>query len=159
MEGGHIMRKFLVSAALIALAGSAMAQDLTATRVKPEELRWSTPPFLAKGLQIAVVLGDPTKAGEIVVVRVKIPPNFQLAPHTHPYAETVTVLSGSVGFGIGEKFDKTKGELVKAGALNAVPAKQPHFVWTEGEEALVEIHYIGPSGIGYVNPADDPRKK
>ena len=153
------MRKFLVSAALIALAGSAMAQDLKAALVKPEELRWSTPAFLPKGLQTAVVMGDPAKAGEIVVVRAKFPPNFQLAPHTHPYAETVTVLSGSVGFGMGEKFDKTKGEVVKAGVLNAVPAKQPHFVWTEGEEALVEIYYIGPSGMAYVNPADDPRKK
>ena len=42
--------------------------------------------------------------------------------HTHPYAEVVTVISGTVGFGMGEKFDP-KGEMSKAGALYANPAK------------------------------------
>ena len=32
---------------------------------------------------------------ETVVQRVKFPPNYRVAPHTHPYAEVVTVVSGT----------------------------------------------------------------
>ena len=93
-----------------------------------------------------------------VVQRVKFPPNYQVPPHTHPYAETVTVISGSVGFGMGEKFEK-KGEFGKVGALFANPAKHAHYVWTGDEPAIVQVQFVGPGGIDYINPADDPRKK
>src|SRR5438552_189399 len=124
------MKKLLIVATLIALVGLVWAQDIMkVTLVKPDGLTWQENPNIPKGAQVAVLLGDPTKAGEVVIQPVKLPANYQLPPHTHPYAETVTVLSGSVGFGMGEKVDATKGELVKAG------------------------------GIDYINPADDPRKK
>src|SRR5262245_59369620 len=152
------MKKLLISVALIALAGSALAQDaMKATRVKPNELTWKDNPALPKGAQVAVLVGDPTKA-EVVVVRVKFPANYQVPPHTHPYAEVVTVLSGSAGFGMGEKFDKT-GEMAPVGTLNVVPAKHAHFGWTGNEGAIVQVQYTGPAGIDYINPADDPRKK
>ena len=154
------MKKLLIFATLIALAGLALAQDaMQVTLVKPEALTWKENPNIPKGAHVAVLLGDPTKAGEVVVQRVKFPANYQVPPHTHPYAETVTVLSGSVGFGMGEKFDATKGEIVKAGAFFAQPAKQAHYVWTGNEEAVVQVQFIAPGGIDYINPTDDPRKK
>ena len=56
------MKKLLISVALIALAGSALAQDaMKATRVKPNELTWKDNPALPKGAQFAVLVGDPTK--------------------------------------------------------------------------------------------------
>jgi hypothetical protein len=33
-----------------------------------------------------------------------------------------------------------------------------HFLWTK-EEAITQVHGVGPWAINYVNPADDPRKK
>ena len=75
----------------------------------------------------------------------KLPANYQVPPHTHPYAETITVISGSVGFGTGEKFNATKGEMLKAGAFYAQPAKHPHFVWTGNEEAIIQVQFIGPA--------------
>jgi quercetin dioxygenase-like cupin family protein len=111
------VRNLLFSVAMIALAGSAWAQDtMKATVVAPEALTWKDNPAIPKGGQFAILIGDPTKAGDVVVQRVKFPANYQVPPHTHPDAETVTVISGSVGFGMGEKFEK-KGEMVKAGAL------------------------------------------
>ena len=83
---------------------------------------------------------------------------YQVPTQTHPYAETVTLISGSVGFGMGEKFDN-KGALAKPGTLFANPAKHAHYVWTGPEEAIVQVQFIGPGGIDYINPADDPRKK
>ena len=52
-----------------------------------------------------------------------------------------------------------KGELGKVGALFANPAKHAHYVWTGDEPAIVQVQFIGPGGIDYINPADDPRKK
>src|SRR6059036_2438724 len=141
----NLMKKLLTLAALIALAGSALAQDAV-TMVKPDALTWKDNPNIPKGGQVAVLVGDPTKAGEVVVQRVKLPANYQVPPHTHPYAETVTVLSGSVGFGMGEKFDATKGELVKAGSFYAQPAKHVHYVWTGNEEVIAQVQFIGPGG-------------
>jgi quercetin dioxygenase-like cupin family protein len=152
------MKKLLALAALIVLAGSAVAQDAV-TMVKPDALTWNDNPSIPKGGQVAVLVGDPTKAGSVVVQRVKFPPNYKVPPHTHPYAETGTVISGSVGFAMGEKFDTTKGEMVKAGALWALPAKHAHYAWTGNEEAILQIQFIGPGGIDYIDPADDPRKK
>ena len=43
-------------------------------------------------------------------------------PHTHPYAEVVTVMSGSFGNAMGEKFDPSKGEILKPGSVFALPA-------------------------------------
>jgi len=155
------MKKLLIVATLLGLAGLVWAQDMITkvTLVKPDALMWKDNPAIPKGAQVAVMLGDPSKAGEMIVQRVKLPANYQVPPHTHPYAETITVLSGSVGFGTGDKFDPTKGEMLKVGAFFAQPAKNPHFVWTGNEEAIVQVQFIGPGGIDYSNPADDPRKK
>jgi quercetin dioxygenase-like cupin family protein len=154
------MKKLLIVATLLGLAGLGWAQDIMkVTLVTPDALTWKENPNIPKGAQVAVLLGDPTKAGEVIVQRVKFPANYHVPPHTHPYAETITVISGSVGFGTGEKFDATKGELMKAGSLYAQPAKHPHYVWTGNEEAIIQVQFIGPGGIDYSNPADDPRKK
>jgi hypothetical protein len=36
--------------------------------------------------------------------------------------------------------------------------KTNHFAWTK-DETIVQVRGIGPSGVTYVNPADDPGKK
>ena len=152
------MKKLLIFATVIAVVGSATAQDvMQVTIVKPDALTWKDNPNIPKGGQVAVLVGDPTKA-EVVVQRVKLPANYRVPPHTHPYAETVTVISGSVGYGMGEKLEK-KGEMLKPGAFAANPAKHAHYVWTGDEGAIVQIQFTGPGGIDYINPADDPRKK
>ena len=150
------MKRLLTAVALLVVAGTAFAQE-TAKRIKPENVAWDNDPFI-KGGQIAILIGDPAKA-EVGVQRSKLPPNSKLPPHSHSSAEVVTVLSGSIGFGLGETFDPAKGEVVKAGSINVVPAKQAHFVWTENEEAIIQIQYTGPRDIAFVNPVDDPRKK
>jgi hypothetical protein len=73
------MKKFLVAAALIAFASSAMAQgDMKLTRLTPDALVWKDNPAFPKGIQIATVVGDPMKAGEVVVLRIKFPPNSRI---------------------------------------------------------------------------------
>jgi quercetin dioxygenase-like cupin family protein len=151
------MKQLLMLAALVPLVGSALAQDaMKGIVVTPDALTWKDNPALPKGAQVATILGDPTKA-EVVVQRVKLPPNYQIPPHTHPYVEIATVISGTYGTGEGEKLEK-KDQMLKAGSLYTHPAKHPHYAWAGNEEAIVQIQYTGPAGIDYINPADDPRK-
>src|SRR5438045_9744983 len=108
------MRKLLVLVGVVALSLPAMAQD-TPTRVTPDALTWKENPAFPKGVQIATLVGDPTKAGDVVVLRIKFPANFQMPPHTHPYSEAVTIISGSVGTSDAATFAK-KGKLLRPGS-------------------------------------------
>jgi quercetin dioxygenase-like cupin family protein len=154
------MKKVLMLVGLIALTSSALAQDAMHGKgivVKPDALIWKDNPALPKGIQVAVILGDPTKA-EVVVQRVKFPPNFEIAPHTHPYDEVVTVISGTIATDESEKLEK-KAEMLKAGSLFTHAAKHAHYAWSGPDGAIVQVQFTGPGGIDYINPADDPRKK
>src|SRR5437870_776704 len=73
----------ILSAALIVLAGAASAQEVEKI-ITPDALAWRQHPVF-KEAQTAILLGDPTKA-ELIVQRVKFPPNSKVPPHTHPYA-------------------------------------------------------------------------
>jgi quercetin dioxygenase-like cupin family protein len=151
------MKRLLIAAVLIALASSAFAQE--AMKVfKPDTLTWKDNPMFPKGAQTVLLVGDPTKAG-VFILRTKFPRNYQVPPHTHPFSEVVTVITGSLGNGMGEKFDAQTGEMLKAGSIFALPAKHAHYVWTTDEETIVQVQATGPWGIDYINPAGDPRKK
>src|SRR5438445_12659412 len=120
------MKKFFVAAALIALASSAMAQDaMKHTKVTPDALAWKDNPAFPKGIRIATLVGDPTKAGEVVVLRIKFPANSRIPPHTHPYAEVVTLISGTIWSSAGEKFEQND-DMLKAGSLWVYLAKIAH---------------------------------
>jgi hypothetical protein len=43
--------------------------------------------------------------------------------------------------------------------VNVVPAKHAHYGWTGNEGVILQAQFVGPAGIDYINPADDPRKK
>ena len=146
------MKILWVAVALVALSSPVIAQEKE-MRVTPDALTWKENPAFPKGVQIASVVGDPTKAGDVVVLRIKFPPNFQMPPHTHPYSEVVTLISGPVGTSHGEKFEKN-GEMLKPGSLWVYPAQHGHYAWTGNEEALLQVQFTGPGGIA----ADDPRK-
>ena len=152
------MKALLLSTSLLLIAGTVVAEDMKHTGViRPDALTWRENPAFPKGIQIATLLGDPTKAGETVVQRLKFPPNFKMPPHTHPFSEVVTVISGRIGTSSGETGEK-KGDLLEPGSMWVYPAKHAHYAWTGDGEAILQVHYTGPGGIEYVNPADDPRK-
>ena len=125
--------------------------------VHEDQLKWFDLPLVAGG-KAAVLHGDPTKAGT-VVLRFKFPPNRQTPPHRHPYAEYTTILSGKVYYGEGEKFDTSNPEIGKVGTFAVVPAGQAHFVWTLDEEAIVQLQFEGPSSTIFVDAADDPQRR
>jgi len=44
------------------------------------------------------------------------------------------------------------------GDMMIMQPKTNHFAWTK-EEVVVQLNGMGPWGVTYVDPADDPRKK
>jgi len=120
------------------------------------DLKWKDgPASLPAGAKVAILEGDPAKEGPFTF-RVLLPDGFKVPPHTHPGAEHVTVISGTFYLGMGEKFDQSAGHQMSAGAFGYWPAGMKHFAWTKGE-TMIQVHGVGPWGITYLNPADDPR--
>jgi len=72
-------------------------------------IKWQEgPPSLPKGAMVAALEGDPGKAGPFVL-RVKMPDGYRVPPHTHPKTERITVISGTLYLGMGEKFTGRRG--------------------------------------------------
>jgi len=143
----------------VALASAAPAHDEKDHHVvTPEDVKWvDAPPSLPPGAKIAVLEGDPTKEGHFVM-RAKMPDGYRIMPHTHPKDERVTVLSGTLHMGMGEKFDEKATKPMAAGSYGRTGAGVKHFAYTKGE-TIIQVHGQGPWVVDYVNPADDPRKK
>lgn len=148
----------LLSTSLLLWTSTVVAEEGRHTNViTPEAVKWVENPAFPKGIQIATLVGDPTKSGETVVQRIKFPPNFTMPPHTHPFSEVVTVISGNIGTNSGEKPEKIGG-LLKPGSMWVYPMGHAHYAWTGDGEAVLQVQYIAPGGIKYVDHADDPRK-
>lgn len=158
------MKSLYTSLFILSLTLTACAQDkierMSASSMRsftPDTVQWKDEPILPKGAKSALLVGDPSKAG-VFIVWLKFPRNYPIPPHTHPYAEVVTVLSGKLGNGMGEKFDKQNGEILNAGSSFVLPTGHTHYIWTTDEETIVELIATGPWDITYTNPKDDPRK-
>jgi quercetin dioxygenase-like cupin family protein len=106
---------------------------------------------------MAVLDGDPTQKGSFTV-RLQAPAGYKIPPHTHPTAERLTVISGTINLGMGDKLDETATRPMGPGSFAVLPTGMKHFVWNKGE-SVVQIHSEGPFEINYVNPADDPRNE
>ena len=148
------VRLLLTLAGVISFAVPALMAQVTMKAVKANEIVWQDDTTF-KGLQFANLLGDPAKA-ELIVTRVKLPPNFKIPLHTHPWSEVITVLSGALG---NASSDTDQGEVLKAGSVLALPANHAHRIWSTDQETIFQFSYTGPFDMTFVNPADDPRKK
>src|SRR4029078_5817734 len=101
--------------------------------------------------------GTRARAGPSVM-RVRMPDGSRVPPHIHPKPERVTVISGTLYFGMGETFDMKKGRELPTGSFGTWPAGMKHFGWAKGE-TVIQLHGMGPWTLTYVNPADDPRNQ
>jgi quercetin dioxygenase-like cupin family protein len=126
--------------------------------VMPSELKWANAASLPPGAQIAVIQGPLTEAVPFVA-RVKFAPNTKVPAHSHSAIEHVTVLSGVLNFGHGDKLDTSKTKPLTPGSVSVMQPKMNHFAWTGSEETIIQLHGVGPWTVTYVDPADDPRKK
>ena len=152
------MRYILLAGLLLAgTAASSIAQDHQVHITSANSIKWGpAPPVLPKGAQMAVLAGDPGKSGTFTV-RLKVPANYKIPAHQHPTHEAVTVISGEMGFGMGDKLDEKKAQTLGRGGFVDLPANMNHFAFSQ-KGGVVQIDSEGPFTIKYVNPKDDPSK-
>ena len=109
----------------------------------------------SSAVQVIVIHGDPSKAG-LYTILLKVAANTKIPAHLHPDDRVGTVVSGTWYFGYGDKFDESKLKKLPVGSIYSEVEGQNHFAMTKNEPVIAEITGYGPSGVTYVNPADDP---
>jgi quercetin dioxygenase-like cupin family protein len=124
--------------------------------VLPEDIDWKPFPAFPPSARLAVVVGDPTGPGPYVI-RVKLPSGVKLMPHAHPEDRVYTVIFGVFYIGLGEHFESDNLEAYPPGRVIVLPGGTAHFHWARSGEYVTQVTAIGPLGLEYVNPSDDPR--
>jgi hypothetical protein len=76
---------------------------------------------------------------------------YRKLSNTHPEDRLVVVLSGTLHVGFGERFEPDRMRAMPAGSFFVEPARTPHFAWVRGEDAIVQVSGIGPSGTVYLD--------
>ncbi len=138
--------------------GAAMAASDGMVLLKDDAAAsWGPPPAaLPKGLEFSVLSGNPDKPGPFTL-RIKMPANFVIAPHTHATSENLTVLSGSIVHDMGDTLVRNRGKTLDTAGFVFLPGNTPHSLWTNEQPAEIQVTGTGPFGLHYINPADDPR--
>lgn len=119
-------------------------------QLNPDNIKWfdAPAPFPA-GTKMAILEGNP-KSDSIFTMRVIFTPYFKIPPHTHPKDERVTVLSGSINVGFGDKMDTASAVNFKQGSYYVNTAGTVHYVFTQSEGATIQLTGHGPWLIDYV---------
>ena len=112
-------------------------------------------PF-AGGASYRTIIGDDTGAGLPIRTGIQTsPPGYQTRVHSHPYAETLTVIAGR-----GEAW--LDGEparvALEPGVTVVLPANRPHAFRVIGGETLVTlgIHTFGKRIVDYKDAEGRP---
>jgi quercetin dioxygenase-like cupin family protein len=124
--------------------------------IRSEDVEWKPFPAFPPEARLAVLVGDPTKAGPYLI-RVKLPGGIKIMPHKHSEDRIYTVMSGVFYVGLGETFDEDKLGAYAPGSVLVLPGGQSHFHWAKSGEYITQVSAIGPLGFGYVDPVNDPR--
>ncbi|HVE14772.1 MAG TPA: cupin domain-containing protein [Elusimicrobiota bacterium] len=145
--------------ATYAFAGPADAKSgAVFIEAKPDQLAWGPAPAgLPAGAQAVVLEGDPAKTGYFAL-RLKAPAGYKIMPHTHPGVERVTVLEGTLYLGMGGTWDEAALKPYPAGSYFSIPKGHKHFGYFK-DGGILQLASLGPWGIQYIHPSDDPRRK
>src|ERR1700675_581859 len=133
-------------ALLVCVSGAVAADSPLVSSSK--DVKWGpAPPVFPKGAMMAVMAGDPGAAGP-VAVRLKMPAGYKIPAHWHPTDEHVTVLSGTLYIGMGDKLDPTQSHAFTAGGYAVALAHMNHYAWTKAG-ATVQVNLMGPFSLTY----------
>lgn len=156
------MKPVKIAAAGLALGlGGFMAVSVWAaeyTAVMSPDIKWQDAPSIGPGAKTALIDGDPKSTGPFVM-RLKLPPKTKIRTHTHPADENVTVLSGTLYFAAGDKFDTKTAKSFGPGSYFSIGKGKPMFAYTKDQGAILQLHGTGPWGITYLDQKDEPAKK
>ncbi|PZR26501.1 MAG: hypothetical protein DI535_13905 [Citrobacter freundii] len=144
---------------------SAQQTDKKELRLTPQEIKTirSTDDHAPgssnlPAVQVIVIYGNPAGQG-LYTILLKVAANTKIPAHLHPDERVGTVISGTWYFGYGDKFEETKLKKLPPGSVYTEDKNINHFAMTGKEPVIVALTGYGPSGVMYVNPADDPGRK
>jgi quercetin dioxygenase-like cupin family protein len=126
--------------------------------IRPDEIEWRSFAAFPPEARLAIMVGDPTEPGPYVI-RVRLPAGVKMMPHRHPEDRIYTVISGVFYIGLGETFDESKLMAFAPGSVVVLPGGQAHFHWAKSGEYVTQVSAIGPLGLSYFDPSDDPRNR
>jgi hypothetical protein len=66
-------------------------------------------------------------------------------------------MSGVFYIGLGQTFDGDKVKAYPPGSVIVLPGETWHFHWAKSGEYVTQVTAIGPLGLEYHDPHDDPR--
>ena len=130
--------------AIIAVGGFAIAAGAAeaplAIKATSPAVKWGPcPPVFAKGCEIAVLHGDPSKPNADVLLRV--PGGFSLPAHRHTSAERMILVSGQLRV----RYQGSAPQVLTAGNYAYGPAGLPHEArCLSGERCTLFIAFEGP---------------
>jgi quercetin dioxygenase-like cupin family protein len=124
--------------------------------IHSEDMEWKSFAAFPPAARLAILVGDPTKFGPYVI-RVKLPAGTKMLPHRHPEDRIYTVVSGIFYIGLGDEFDENGLTAHPPGSVLVLPGGQSHFHWAKSGEYITQVSAIGPLGLAYLDPVDDPR--
>jgi oxalate decarboxylase/phosphoglucose isomerase-like protein (cupin superfamily) len=139
----------------------AAAGKQSAMVVEPGSEKWGEVPATALvgtpsvemggTLRLAVIQGDPTKAGRTYTLRLSCTDGLKIAPHWHPTTENVTVVKGAAAVGMGSKWDEAALKDVPLGGFFSAGPQMRHFAQCKGD-TILQVHGIAPFVVNFVSP-------
>jgi quercetin dioxygenase-like cupin family protein len=121
-----------------------------------EEIEWKPFPAFPPSVRLAVIVGQPSESGPYTI-RVRVPHGVKLMPHRHPEDRVYTIMAGVFCIGLGDQFDAGSLQEYPPGTVVVLPGNTSHFHWAKSSEYVAQVTAIGPLGLEYINPKDDPR--
>jgi len=145
------------AAPTVAVASAAPPMAYTPANSVPQPFVFvKAPAAYPAGAEIMIIEGDTSKPVPFTL-RFRFPDGYALPPHQHPIDEHVTVIQGTFVVGMGTSGSRDTANEMPTGSFILIPALTKHYIFAKGV-TITQVHGIGPSGIAYANPADDPRK-
>jgi quercetin dioxygenase-like cupin family protein len=121
-----------------------------------EDVEWKPFPAFPPPVRLAVIVGQPSESGPYTI-RVRVPRGVKLMPHRHPEDRVYTIMAGVFYIGLGDQFDAGSLQAYPPGSVIVLPGNTSHFHWAKSSEYVAQVTAIGPLGLEYINPKDDPR--
>ncbi len=139
--------------ALAAGAASAAPDPNGFLTLSNEQITWEPYPTAdGTGVQLAKLYGDPARPG-LYVIRIRFPPGVMSTPHYHPEDRVAVVIKGTWWTGKGGTTNRATTEPIAAGGVMVHPKGQLHYDGAKGEEVILQMSGVGPSGHVLANPA------
>lgn len=139
------MRIAFLALAAASLAACAHAPPTAGANPWTQGVKFA-PMGSAVQAEAATMAGAQNAAG-LYTIRVHVAKGGLIAPHTHPDARILTVVSGEVYYGFGTAVDLANAKLYSAGAVFTVPANAPHWAEAATSDVVYQEAGMGPTAF------------